>query len=679
MNRILLFFCSVLLVMSGCSHQPPTEQTAVRSINDTALIDRDLLFGNPQKIQGRISPDGKWFSWIAPHEGIQNIWVAPSEDIRQAKVLTNDKGRGIHRHFWAKNSNTILYMQDTGGNENNHIYAIDLNTGAILKLTDIDVSQKAGIEALSVDRPNTILISMNTRDPQLFDLYEADLVTGELKLVLENPGFGAWIVDHQLRPQLAYQNQPDGSLNIVKTDNSNSPPVLTIPAEDALNSEILGFNQSNDAIFYTTSKNRDKSAVFQLELKSGESKLLGENPKADVSATLFHPETKKLLGFSANYLTASWTAIDQSIAKDFSILKEKLQGGFEILSQTNDGNQWVIYADAPQSPATYYLYNREDNSFNKMFDTKPMLAKQPLQPMQALEIPSRDNLKLVSYLTLPPGADADADGIPDQPVPMVLAVHGGPWGRDSYGYDSWHQWLANRGYAVVSVNYRGSTGFGKAFINAAVGEFAGKMHDDLVDAVNWAVDANIAIADQVAIMGGSYGGYATLTGLTFTPDTFACGVDIVGPSSLVTLIESFPEYWKPWLASTWYKFVGNPEIPDERADMLARSPISRIDRIKSPLLIGQGENDPRVTKLESDQIVDAMQKRNLPVTYVNYPDEGHGFVRAENRKSFYAITEGFLAQCLGGRYEEIGDDFSNSSLQVLAGAEYVKGLTQALR
>ena len=319
-------------------------------------------------------------------------------------------------------------------------------------------------------------------------------------------------------------------------------------------------------------------------------------------------------------------------------------------------------------PGVYYLFDRASRQATRLFSTRPDLDGEPLQPMEALEIPSRDGLTLVSYLTRPAGAEG--------PQPMVLVVHGGPWARDNYGYHSFHQFLSNRGYAVMSVNYRGSTGFGKNFLNAAIGEFAGKMHDDLIDAVNWAIDEGIADPERVAILGGSYGGYATLVGVTFTPDTFACGVDIVGPSSLITLVESFPAYWGPQLEATWFKFVGNPADEEDRADMHNRSPITRIDDIKAPLLIGQGENDPRVTKLESDQIVAAMNERDLPVTYLNYPDEGHGFVRPENRMSFYATTEAFLAQCLGGRYQPIGDDFEGSSVQVLNGAEFVPGLAE---
>ncbi len=298
--------------------------------------------------------------------------------------------------------------------------------------------------------------------------------------------------------------------------------------------------------------------------------------------------------------------------------------------------------------------------------------------MQSLELKARDGLTLVSYLSLPPGSDANGDGVPDAPVPMVLNVHGGPWGRDGYGFDNEHQWLANRGYATLSVNFRGSTGFGKSFINASNKEWAGKMHDDLIDAVNWAVTNKVTTADKVAIYGGSYGGYATLVGVTFTPDTFACGVDIVGPSNLQTLLSTIPPYWKAFFEEFAMR-VGDPRTEEGKKLLAERSPLTRVDAIKKPLLIGQGANDPRVKQAEADQIVNAMKAKNIPVTYVLYPDEGHGFARPANRTSFYAVAEGFLAQCLGGRYEPVGNDFKGSSLKVLEGAANVPGLVDALK
>ncbi len=298
--------------------------------------------------------------------------------------------------------------------------------------------------------------------------------------------------------------------------------------------------------------------------------------------------------------------------------------------------------------------------------------------MKPVEIRSRDGLTLVSYLTLPPGTDAQATGRPGKPLPLVLDVHGGPWARDSYGFNPEHQWLANRGYAVLSVNYRGSTGFGKKFLNAGDREWAAKMHDDVMDAVDWAVREKIAVADKVAIYGGSYGGYATLVGLTFTPDRFACGVDIVGPSNLLTLLASIPPYWKSAFEDMAHR-IGDPRTEKGRELLKERSPLTHVDRISKPLLIAQGANDPRVKQAESDQIVTAMQAKHLPVTYALYPDEGHGFARPQNRIAFYAVSEGFLSQCLGGRHQAIGEDFAGSSLKVPVGADHIPGLTDALR
>ncbi|HJU38159.1 MAG TPA: S9 family peptidase, partial [Tahibacter sp.] len=333
------------------------------------------------------------------------------------------------------------------------------------------------------------------------------------------------------------------------------------------------------------------------------------------------------------------------------------------------------------TPAVYYRYDRDGKGAGKttkLFSVRPKLEGKPLVPMHAHEIKSRDGLTLVSYLSLPKSVDANGDGKPEKTAPLVLFVHGGPWARDAYGYNGAHQWLANRGYAVLSVNYRGSTGFGKKFVNAGDLQWATKMHDDLIDAAQWAVRQGYTKQDEIAIMGGSYGGYATLVGLTFTPDAFKCGVDIVGPSNLNTLLSSIPPYWKAFFEQ-FAKRVGDPRTEDGKKLLAERSPLSRVDAIKKPLLIGQGANDPRVKQPESDQIVEAMKKKNIPVTYVLFPDEGHGFQRPENSKAFYAVAEGFLSQCMGGRAQPIGDDFAGSSIGVPQGADGVPGLVEALK
>jgi dipeptidyl aminopeptidase/acylaminoacyl peptidase len=378
------------------------------------------------------------------------------------------------------------------------------------------------------------------------------------------------------------------------------------------------------------------------------------------------------------YLRDEWQPIDPAIKADIEFLNANARGQWTVTSRSHDDKQWTVQVDRVTEPVAFWLYDRGAKQFTKLFTARPNLEGAPLSPMYPVEIKARDGLTLVSYLTLPRGTDPGGSGKPGKALPMVLFVHGGPWARDTFGYNSIHQWLANRGYAVLSVNYRGSTGFGKNFVNIADMQFAGTMHDDLIDAVKWAVDNGIAQKDKIAIMGGSYGGYATLVGMTFTPDTFACGVDIVGPSNLVTLIESFPAYWQPFMEMSWYKHVGDPRTEDGKKFLLTRSPITRVDQIKRPLLIGQGANDPRVTRKESDQIVAAMNARKIPVTYAIYADEGHGFARPENRISFFAIADNFLSTCLGGRAEPIGDDAKGAALAVPDGAGNVPGLKDAL-
>lgn len=645
-------------------------------LSDYELIDRSELFGNPVASQGRISPDGEWVSWIAPDEGVLNIWFAPASNPSAGKVVTDDRNRGITNHFWSTDSKYVLFVKDNDGDENFRVHATDPRTGTTRVLTPVADGARAQILGVSRDRPGIILVGFNERNPQLMDLYEVNIETAERELIAENPGYAAWITDNMYTPRMAMVPKPDGGMMMMhlKEDFTPGEVFADIPSEDMLNTNVSGFSRDNKRVFMLDSRDRNLAASLEVNLETGERRTIAEPEKADISSVLTDSETYEPIAYSVNYKKNEWTALTDEASAELKFLNDNLDGEYSIVSRSQDDQSWIVVESGAQAPGQYYVYDRGADTLTSWFSTRPDLADAPLQPMQALELKSSDGLTMVSYLTLPPGSDTDGDGRPEEAVPMLLWVHGGPWARDNYGYNTVHQWMANRGYAVLSVNYRGSTGFGKDFTNAAVKEFAGKMHDDLIDAVDWAVREGIAIEDKVAIGGGSYGGYATLTGVAFTPDKFACGVDIVGPSSLVTLIESFPEYWKPFLAGTWFRYVGDPSDPEQREDLLARSTISRIDDIKVPLLVGQGGNDPRVTKQEADQLVAAMQDKGLPVTYLNYPDEGHGFQKPENRMSFFATMEGFLETCLGGRAQPIGESFEGSSAQVLAGAEYVDGL-----
>jgi dipeptidyl aminopeptidase/acylaminoacyl peptidase len=407
--------------------------------------------------------------------------------------------------------------------------------------------------------------------------------------------------------------------------------------------------------------------VTALDLRTNKQSVIAEDKKADAGEILAHPTEETIQGVSFTYERTRWEFKDEAVARDFDVLKKVADGEISVASRTRDDKVWIVAFLMDNGPVRYYVYDRGTQKARFLFTNRKELESWPLEKMQPHVIKSRDGLDLVSYVTLPPGNEAS------KPVPMVLLVHGGPWGRDTWGYDSEHQFLANRGYAVLSVNFRGSTGFGKKFINAGNKEWAGKMHNDLIDAVDWAIKEKIADPKKVAIMGGSYGGYATLVGLTFTPEKFACGVDIVGPSSLVTLMNNVPPYWMPAMPLLTER-VGDYRTEEGKKFLLERSPLTRVEKIQRPLLIGQGANDPRVKQQEADQIVKAMQMKKIPVTYALFKDEGHGFARPENSLAFNAVVEAFLARHLGGRYEAIGDAFEGSTIAVPTGARDVPGL-----
>jgi dipeptidyl aminopeptidase/acylaminoacyl peptidase len=715
MSRAFLTVASFAMVpFAGCSggrtEVPPGSREDPPQISafPSPLIPREVFFGNPDKAALRVSPDGRHLAFLAPVTGVLNVWVAPADRPEAAKPVTHDTGRGIRAYFWAYTNNHILYLQDQGGDENWKVYTVDLTRGTSRDLTPFEtipgpdgkpvmlpngkpMRPAARIENVSYKFPDAILIALNNRDPRFHDIYRADIQTGALTLVQLNPEFSGFLTDDDYATRLAMRTTSDGGMEILTpaakqpaADSSSAQagikawePFQRIPADDAMTTHPVGFDKSGPVLYFVDSRGRNTSAMTAMDLQTGRETVLAEDPHADVSGVLIHPTEDTVQAVSFNYARPEWKVLDPSVRGDLDHLKTVANGDIAVTSRTLDDSTWTVAFLLDDSPARSYLYDRKTRKATFLFTNRKALEGLPLARTHPRIIRSRDGLDLVSYLTLPPWSDRGG-GRPDQPLPMVLLVHGGPWARDAWGLHPEHQWLANRGYAVLSVNYRGSTGFGKAFINAANREWAGKMHDDLLDAVDWAVREQIALRDKVAIMGGSYGGYATLVGLTFTPEVFACGVDIVGPSSLVTLLNTIPPYWEPGIAMFTTR-VGDHRTDVGRKFLDSRSPLSFVDKIQRPLLIGQGANDPRVKQSEADQIVSAMRKKGIPVTYVLYPDEGHGFARPENRLSFNAVVEAFLSRYLGGRYEPVGNDFKGAAITVPTGAAGVPGLETDLR
>lgn len=621
------------------------------------LIDRELFFGDPEISGAQLSPDGKYMSFIKPYGKARNIWVKGlAEPFDAARPVTADE-RPVIAYFWSEDARYLLYVQDKDGNENFHVYSVDpaaapeAATGVppARDLTPLE-NVRAAIYALPEKTPDVILVGLNDRDAAYHDVYRVSIATGERQLVMQNTQkVGSWIFDLDGNLRLAFRQKDDGGNEILRVDGND---VVRIYEVTYLESAYpIRFHKDGKRVYLQTNKGDDVdlSELALLDPGTGATQRVETDPEkqVDFGGTVFHNTTEELIG---TYYVGDRVRIytkDKGMQRDVERIRKQLpDGNIGWGSATEDMRWQLVSISSDVEPGTSYLYDREEGTFTLQYRVRPLLRSDQLAVMKPLTYEARDGLVIHAYLTLP-------RGVPGKNLPTVLHPHGGPWARDFWGYNPYAQFLANRGYAVLQPNFRSSAGYGKKFTNAGNHEWGiGAMQHDLTDAVKWLVDQGVADPKRVGVFGGSYGGYATLAGVAFTPELYACGVPYVAPSRLITLIESFPAYWRPFLKGSWYLRVGDPANPQEREDLEQRSPLNFVDRIRVPLLVVHGANDPRVKQSESDRIVVALRDAKHDVEYIVAPDEGHGFRAPENNLAMSAAMEKFLAKHLGGRYQE---------------------------
>ena len=612
-----------------------------RDIDLPSLIPREVLFGNADRHLPSISPDARRLAYLAPENGVMNLFAG--EIGADPRCLTSERERPIRQYRWAPNSRHLLYLQDSGGDENYHVFSVDLVSGDVRDCTPFPgvMAQVVGADR---SHPNEILIAMNRDNAALHDIYKLELATGELRLHEKNTGFILMRADCNLEVRAAARMHESGDVEVFGRQDvaSGWRSLVTVPLEDISSIEVpVVFSRDGGSVFTISAVGANAGRLVRMDLASGTTHVIYEDSEFDVTELSFHPQTgePQLVGVLRDRL--EYTAIDPALQADLDFLATVSPGELRLLTRGDDDSTWLVSFASDCAATAYYLYRRETPAAELLFNDRPLLERYTLAEREPFSFTSRDGLAIHGYLAFPPR-------IARSNLPTVFWVHGGPWGRDTWGFDPFAQLFANRGYLCVQVNYRGSTGYGKRFMGAGDREWGGRMQDDLIDCVEWVAEQGFADRSRIAITGGSYGGYATLVGLTFTPAVFCCGIDLVGPSNLNTMINGVPAYWGPFL-SLWKRRVGDP---DTEADFLwSRSPLSRVDQIRAPLLIVHGENDPRVKKAESDQIVEAMEQRGIPHEYIVVADEGHGFARPENWIRFAQRMERFLAEHVGGRQE----------------------------
>ncbi len=631
------------------------------------LIDREIFFGDPEISGAQISPDGKFITFIKPFQDVRNIWIKErSESFEKARPLTADTARPIPGYFWSRDSKYVLYVQDKGGDENYRVYAIDPTVPGTPVPPARNLTPQEKVRAMIIDvpktTPNEIVVGLNDRNPQLHDVYRINLTTGERTLVRKNEeNIAGWLTDLNGELRLAVRQTNDGGTEILKIDSVSLTSIYTVTAEES--ADPVRFTADGNSFYLETNKGDklDKTQLELFNLKTGTTKLIERDPinEVDFGTAIFSDITNEIL--TTIYIGDKMRIYpkEEKFKRDFEQLRKQIpEGNIGLMSTTSDEQVWLVSVSNDVDPGSVYVFDRQTGTVQMLYKSRPNLPTENLAPMKAIRYTARDGKSIPAYLVLP-------KGIPSKNLPTIIFPHGGPWARDNWGYNGTAQFLANRGYAGPLPNFRGSTGYGKEFLNAGNKQWGlGSMQHDLTDGVQYLIKQKIADPKRVGIAGGSYGGYATLAGLTFTPDLYAAGFDIVGPSNIITLLNSIPPYWAP-MKKIFAVRVGDMEKPEEKEMLEKQSPLNSAKNIKSPLFVVQGANDPRVKKAEADQIVIALRDLGRHVEYIVAPDEGHGFAGKENRIAMYTAMEQFFSKYLGGRVQKDVRDAIEKKIEMI--------------
>jgi len=641
MHKLLVLTILLLMVPLGCSQAPP-------------IIDRELFFGDPEISGAQISPDGSHVTFLKPFKGVRNIWVKAVDQLfDKARPLTADTTRPVTGYFWSRDSKYVLYVQDKGGDENYRIYAVDPRTPGEPVPPARDLTPLTMVRATIIDvpkvTPGEIVVGLNDRRADLHDVYRLNIATGEKTLLWKNDqNVAGWVTDLKGTLRIGLRQTPDGGSELLRVEGNSLAPFYTVTPDESVSP--LRFTPDGNKLYLVTNKGTelDKSELQLCDIKTAQVTPVEKDPdnEVDFGETLFSEVTDELL---ATFYTGDRQRVypkQKQFGEDWEkMVKAVPKGEVSIGSMTADENIWLVAVSSDVDPGSRYVYDRKTGKAELLYRSRPNLPSEHLAPMKPLTYKVRDGMTIHAYLVTPNGG-------PSTDLPTVIMPHGGPWARDYWGYSSLAQFLANRGYAVFMPNFRGSEGYGKKYLNAGNKQWGtGFMQHDITDGVQYLIKEKIADPKRVAIFGGSYGGYATLAGVAFTPDLYAAGVSYVGPSNIITLLKSIPPYWAP-IKRMFSVRVGDIEKPEDVKMLEEQSPLNSAKNIKAPLLVIQGANDPRVKKAESDQIVVALRDLGQTVEYMVAPDEGHGFAGRENRIAAYTALEKFLAKQLGGRQQE---------------------------